>query len=64
MNVIAEPQLFGENEVQAGENIGKCFLQSQSHGHTTDTQSREDRGNGDAVVLQNHQYTHGIDDAV
>ena len=64
MNVIAEPQLFGENQVQAGENIGQCFLQGEGHGHTTDTQSREDGGDGDAVVLQYDQYTHGVDNTV
>ena len=64
MNVIAEPQLFGENELQAGENIGQCFLQGQSHGHTTDTQGGENGGDGDAVVLQNHQNAHGVDNTV
>ena len=64
MNVIPKPQLFGKNQMQAGEDVGECFLQSQSYGHTTDTQSSEDGGNGDAVVLEYHQYAHGVDDAV
>ena len=64
MNVVTKAQLLGQDEVQAGEDIGECFLQGQCHGHTTDTQSGEDGGDGNAVILEHDQNAHGVDDAV
>ena len=44
-DVVADAQLLGQYEMKPGENIGEGFLQTEGHGHTTNAESRDDRGN-------------------
>ena len=44
------------------EDVGKRFLQRKRHGHTADTCRCEDRGDGDAIVLEDDEEPHGVDD--
>ena len=63
-DVVAEAKLLGEDEMQAGENIGQRFLQRKRDSHSADAQCGEDRSDGYSIVLQNDQDAHGINDAV
>lgn len=50
--------------MQSREDIGQCFLQGKSYGHTTNAQGCQDGGNGNSIILKNDKKTHCVDDAV
>ena len=60
-HIIVQTYLLGQNKVHTGKNIGKRILKCQSHRHTADPQSCQDRCDGNAVILQYYQYAHSID---
>ena len=52
---IPRPQLPLEEDVDAGEQIGERVLHRQGDGQTTNTEGSQDRGDTDALGLQQHQ---------
>lgn len=46
------------------KDIRERLLQSEGDGHTTNTHGSEDRGNGDAVILQDDEDAHRVDDDI
>ena len=48
--------------MQAREDIRERLLQREGDGHAADAHGREDRRDGDAVVLQHDEHAHGVDD--
>lgn len=63
-DIITDAQLFGKDQMQSGEDIRQGFLQREGYGHTTDTEGCQDWGNGNSVVLEDDQKSHGINDTV
>ena len=49
--------------MEACEDVRERLLQSKGDRHTADTGGREDGRDGDAVVLEDDEDAHDVDDA-
>ena len=64
MNVVADADLFGKEQVKPRKDIGKCLLEGECNCYTADAESRDDGGDLYAVVMQDDEYPHGVDEDV
>ena len=60
-DIVVDLQLFGDDELQPGENVCKGFLQTECQRHTADTHGRDDRCDGNAVILQDDEHADAVD---
>ena len=52
LDVVAEADLAGEGDVEAGEEVGQGVLQGESDGDTADAEGGEDGGDGDVEGIE------------
>src|SRR5215472_13969256 len=55
LNIVAQPDLSGESDVEAGEQVREGILQGEGNGQAADTQGREYGGDVKAKLLEQDQ---------
>ena len=59
-DVVPHPHLFGKDGGDAGKQVGQGILQGQGGSQAAGSQSGQERGNGNAVGIEDEQKTHHV----